>query len=284
MTTAVSPALPAPPAVTLPGRVWWALKDTWVLTRRSVVRIAREPEQLSDVTIQPVIFVLLFSYVFGSAIHLPGGGSYHQYLISGMFGMAMAGSAPGTAVGLTTDMSSGLIDRFRSLPIARAAVLAGRTTSDLVTQVLGIVVLVITGLAIGWRVHNGIADALAAVGLSLLFAFAMTWAGACAGMLLRSPESAQAMGFILFLPLSFVSNAFVPTQGMPGWLQTVANWNPMSAIASACRVLFGGPNPAATIHAWPMQHPELAVIIWSAGLIAVFAPTAVALYRRKVLR
>jgi len=283
-TAAVSPALPAPPAATLPGRVWWALKDTWVLTRRSVVRIAREPEQLSDVTIQPVIFVLLFSYVFGSAIHLPGGGSYHQYLISGMFGMAMAGSAPGTAVGLTTDMSSGLIDRFRSLPIARAAVLAGRTTSDLATQVLGIVVLVMTGLATGWRVHNGIADALAAVGLSLLFAFAMTWAGACAGMLLRSPESAQAMGFILFLPLSFVSNAFVPTQGMPGWLQAVANWNPMSAIASACRVLFGGPNPAATIHAWPMQHPELAVIIWSAGLIVVFAPTAVALYRRKVLR
>ncbi|HEU5417644.1 MAG TPA: ABC transporter permease [Streptosporangiaceae bacterium] len=162
--------------------------------------------------------------------------------------------------------------------------LAGRTTSDLVTQVLGIVVLVITGLAIGWRAHNGLADALAAVGLSMLFAFAMTWAGACAGMLLRSPEAAQAMGFILFLPLSFVSNAFVPTQGMPGWLQAVANWNPMSAIASACRVLFGGPNPAATIHAWPMQHPELAVIIWSAGLIAVFAPAAVALYRRKVLR
>lgn len=282
MTTAAMS--PAPPAATLPGRAWWGLKDTWVLTRRSVVRIAREPEQLADVTIQPVIFVLLFSYVFGSAIHLPGGGSYHQYLISGMFGMAMAGSAPGTAVGLTTDMTSGLIDRFRSLPIARAAVLAGRTTSDLVTQVLGIVVLVITGLAIGWRAHNGLADALAAVGLSMLFAFAMTWAGACAGMLLRSPEAAQAMGFILFLPLSFVSNAFVPTQGMPGWLQAVANWNPMSAIASACRVLFGGPNPAATIHAWPMQHPELAVIIWSAGLIAVFAPAAVALYRRKVLR
>ena len=283
-TVAVSPARPAPPAATLPARAWWGLKDTWVLTRRSVVRIAREPEQLADVTIQPVIFVLLFSYVFGSAIHLPGGGSYHQYLVSGMFGMAMAGSAPGTAVGLTTDMSSGLIDRFRSLPISRAAVLAGRTTSDLVTQLLGILVLVITGLAIGWRVHNGVADALAAVGLSLLFAFAMTWAGACAGMVLRSPEAAQAMGFILFLPLSFVSNAFVPTQGMPGWLQAVADWNPMSAIASACRVLFGGPNPAATIHAWPMQHPELAVIIWSAALIGVFAPTAVALYRRKVLR
>ena len=128
---------------------------------RSIARIAREPEQLADVTIQPVIFVLLFSYVFGSAIHLPGGGNYHQYLISGMFGMAMAGSAPGTAVGLTTDMSTGLIDRFRSLPMSRAAVLAGRTLADLLTQVLGIVVLIVTGLAVGWRIHNGPADALA---------------------------------------------------------------------------------------------------------------------------
>ncbi len=209
------------------------------------MRIAREPEQLADVTIQPVIFVLLFTYVFGSAIHLGGGGGYHQYLVSGMFGMTMAGSAPGTAVGLTTDMASGLIDRFRSLPISRAAVLAGRTVADLVTQVLGIVVLAATGLAIGWRIHNGIGDALAAAGLSLLFAFAMTWAGACAGMVLRSPESAQALGFILFLPLSFVSNAFVPTAGMPSWLRDFANWNPMSAVAATCRDLFGGANPAA---------------------------------------
>ncbi|MGD0377562.1 MAG: ABC transporter permease [Streptosporangiaceae bacterium] len=282
MTTAT---VAARPAVGQPGsRVIWAIKDTWVLARRSVARIAREPEQLSDVTIQPVIFVLLFAYVFGSAIHLPGGGGYHQYLVSGMFGMVMAGSAPGTAVGLTTDMSAGLIDRFRSLPIARSAVLAGRTLADLITQVLGIVVLTATGLAIGWRAQNGMADALAAIGLSLLFAYAMTWAGACAGMLLRSPEAAQAMGFIIFLPLSFVSNAFVPTQGMPGWLQAVANWNPMSAIATSCRALFGGPNPGAAVQDWPMQHPELAVLVWSAGLIAIFAPIAVGLYRRKVLR
>jgi ABC transporter DrrB family efflux protein len=238
------------------ARAWWAVKNTWVLARRSVVRIAREPEQLADVTIQPVIFVLLFTYVFGSAIHLPGGGSYHQYLISGMFGMAMAGSAPGTAVGLTTDMASGLIDRFRSLPMSRSAVLAGRTLSDLLTQVLGIIVLVATGLVVGWRIHNGVGDAVAAIGLSLLFAFAMTWAGACAGMLLRSPEAAQAIGFIIFLPLSFVSNAFVPTQGMPPWLRDFANWNPMSAVAAACRSLFGGPNPSATVQAWPMQHPS----------------------------
>jgi ABC transporter DrrB family efflux protein len=281
-------------AISLPGaslapepagaRLWWAVKDTWVLARRSIARIIREPEQLSDVTIQPVIFVLLFTYVFGSAIVLPGGGSYHQYLISGMFGMTMAGSAPGTAVGLTSDMSTGLIDRFRSLPMSRSAVLAGRTLADLLTQVIGIVVLVATGLAVGWRIHNGVGDALLAAALSLLFAFAMTWAGACAGMVLRSPEAAQAMGFIIFLPLSFVSNAFVPTQGMPSWLRVFANWNPMSAVAASCRTLFGGPNPAATVSAWPMQHPELAVVVWSVALIAIFAPTAVFLYRRKVLR
>jgi ABC-2 type transport system permease protein len=273
--TAIS--LPAGSAAGEPrlSAAWWALKNSLVLAKRSIARIAREPEQLLDVTIQPVIFVLLFTYVFGSAIHLAGGGSYHQFLISGMFGMTMAGTAPGTAVGLTTD-------RFRSLPIARSAVLAGRTMSDLATQVLGIVVLAGTGLAVGWRIQHGIGDALLAAALSLLFAFAMTWLGACAGMLLRSPETAQAMGFIFFLPLAFVSNAFVPTQGMPAWLRTFANWNPMSAVAATCRNLFGGNIPTPDV--WPMQHPELAVLIWSVGLIAIFAPTAVYLYRRKVLR
>jgi len=283
MTAAAIPAIPGP-AESLPNRLWWAVKDIWVLCRRSIARIAREPEQLMDVTIQPVVFVLLFSYVFGSAIHLPGGGSYHQYLISGMFGMAMAGSAPGTAVGLCADMTTGLIDRFRSLPIARSAVLAGRTVSDLITQILGILVIVATGLAIGWRAENSIGDAMLAIGLSVLFAFAMTWVGACGGMLMRNAEAAQAVGFLFFLPLTFCSNAFVPTQGMPTLLRDFANWNPMSAIAAACRTLFGGPNPAATVHAWPMQHPELAVLVWSIALIGIFAPAAVILYKRKVLR
>jgi len=266
------------------ARLWWAAKNTVVLAGRSIARIAREPEQLLDVTIQPVIFVLLFTYVFGSAIHLPGGGSYHQYLIGGMFGMSMAGSAPGTAVGISADMATGLIDRFRSLPMARSAVLAGRTIADLMTQVIGCVVLVATGLAVGWGIHRGIGDAVLAIALSLLMAFAMTWAGACAGMLLRNPEAAQAIGFIVFLPLAFVSNAFVPTQGMPTWLRAVANWNPLSAVAASCRQLFGNPNPAALEHVWPMQHPELATVIWSIALIAVFAPAAVYLYRRKALR
>jgi ABC-2 type transport system permease protein len=286
MTTAtIAPAQPGTLAAEpLLARAWWAVKDTWVLCKRSIARIRREPEQLMDVTIQPVIFVLLFTYIFGSAIRLPGGGSYHQYLISGMFGMAMAGSAPGTAVGLCADMTTGLIDRFRSLPINRAAVLAGRTTADLITQVLGIGVLVATGLCIGWRAENGMGNALVAIGLSALFAFAMTWVGACAGMVMRNAEAAQAAGFMFFLPLTFCSNAFVPTQGMPTVLRDFANWNPMSAIAAACRTLFGGPNPANAVDAWPMQHPELAVIYWSIGLIAIFAPLAVVLYRRKVLR
>ena len=145
----------------------------------------------------------------------------------------------------------------------------------------GTVVVAAVGLAIGWRIHSSVADAAAAFGLALLFGYAFTWVGAWLGMMLRSPEAAQQMGFVLFLPLMFVSNAFVPTQGMPGWLQPIAEWNPMSALAAAARSLFGNPNPAASVQAWPMQHPELAVLGWSAVLLAVFAPLAVRLYRRK---
>jgi ABC-2 type transport system permease protein len=271
-------------AESLPSQAWWALRNTLVLARRGVERIVREPSQLLDVTVQPVIFVLLFVYVFGSAIAVPGGGSYHEYLIGGMFGMALVGTAQGTAVGVSTDMATGLTDRFRSLPIAQSAVLTGRVIADLLTEVVAILVLVITGLAVGWRIHNGLGDALLALGLCLLIAFAMTWVGATAGMLVKNPEAAAAVGFIFFLPMVFVSNTFVPTQGMPEWLRVVADWNPVSAVASACRKLFGNPNPSSSISAWPMQHPELATLAWSIGLIAIFAPLAVYLYRRKTLR
>jgi ABC transporter DrrB family efflux protein len=272
-----------PPAARQAGRARWFINDVAVLTWRSLARIIREPESLMDVTLQPVVFVLLFAYVFGGAITLPGGGSYHEYLIGGMLGMGLASTAPGTTVGLVTDMSTGIIDRFRSLPMSRAAVLAGRSIADLATQVIGTLVVAGTGLAIGWRVHSSPAGVLTAFGLALLFGYAFTWAGACLGMVLRSPESAQQVGFMLFLPLTFISNAFVPTQGMPGWLQPVAEWNPLSALAAASRHLFGNPNPAALAHSWPMQHPELAVIGWSAVMLAVFAPLAVRLYRRKSL-
>jgi len=259
------------------------LTDVWVLVKRSIARIRREPETLGDVTFMPVIFILMFAYVFGGAIGLPGGGSYHEYLIGGMLGMGLAQTAPGVAVALVTDMSTGLIDRFRSLPMSRWAVLTARTIAELLKQMISAVIVTGVGLAIGWRVHTGPAHVAAAFGLALLFGYAFTWAGICLGLALRSPEAAQQTGFLIFLPLTFVSSAFVPTQSMPGWLQPVAEWNPMSALAAACRRLFGNPDPAAGLHAWPMQHPELAVTCWAAAMLAVFAPLAVHLYRRKAL-
>jgi ABC transporter DrrB family efflux protein len=253
----------------------------WVLTRRSLARIRREPETLSDVTIQPVMFVLMFAYVFGGAIGIPGGGDYHSYLIGGMLGMGLAQTAPGTAVAVVSDMETGLIDRFRSLPMSRAAVLTARTLADLLTQVIGAAVVALVGVAIGWRITGGFGDAVEAFALALLFGYAFTWAGVCLGMVLRSAETAQQAGFIIFLPLTFISSAFVPTQGMPGWLQPVAEWNPMSSLAAACRQLWGNPNPAAAVHAWPAQHPELAVLCWSVGLLLIFAPLATHLYQSK---
>jgi len=257
------------------------LSDVWVLTKRSIARIRREPETLSEVTIQPVMFVLMFAYVFGGAINIPGGGSYHEYLIGGMLGMGLAQTAPGTAVAVVTDMSTGLIDRFRSLPMSRAAVLTARTIADLLTQMIGAAVVAGVGLAIGWRVHTSAGDVIEAFALALLFGYAFTWAGVCLGMVLRSPEAAQQTGFVIFLPLTFISSAFVPTQGMPGWLQPIAEWNPLSSLAAACRELFGNPNPAAAVQVWPAQHPELAVLCWSAAMLVVFAPLAVRLYRSK---
>src|ERR1700734_2331144 len=209
------------------------LTDVWVLTKRSIARIRREPETLSDVTIQPVLFVLMFAYVFGGGIG--GGDKYHSYLIGGMLGMSLAQTAPGTAVAIVSDMETGLIDRFRSLPMSRAAVLTARTIADLLTQVIGGIVVALVGLAIGWRIHNGAGDAMEAFALALLFGYAFTWLGVCLGMVLRTPEAAQQTGFIIFLPLTFISSAFVPTQGMPGWLQPVAEWNPMSSLAAAGR-------------------------------------------------
>ena len=257
--------------------------DVRVLVKRSIARIAREPETLADVTFLPVIFILMFAYVFGGAIALPSGGNNHEYLIGGMLGMGLAQTAPGVAVALVTDMSTGLIDRFRSLPMSRWAVLVARSIAELLTQLIGAAVVVCVGLAIGWRVHTGAADVAEALALALLFGYAFTWVGVCLGMVLRSPEAAQQTGFIIFLPLTFISSAFVPIQGMPGWLQPIAIWNPMSALAAACRELFGNPNPAAAVDAWPMQHPELAVVCWSVALLLVFAPLAVRQYRRKVL-
>ncbi len=252
-----------------------------VLTGRNLVHIAREPLQLSDVTIQPVLFTILFVYVFGSGVALPGGASYADFAVAGLLALNLTTSSMGTAVGLSTDLTTGVIDRFRTLPIWRPAVLVGRTLTDLVNATICTTIVALTGLVVGWRPDASMLSVLAGFALFLLFSFALSWATACLGIVSKSAESAQGIGLIVLFPLAFVSNALVPTAHMPTILQTVANWNPVSAVTAAARDLFGNPNPSATIDAWPMQHPILASLLWSAVLLAVFAPLASSLYRRR---
>jgi len=258
----------------------WALSDVGVLTGRALARIVSTPEQVLNVTVQPVVLVLLFSYVFDGAIRLPGGGNYRDYLIAGVIAVNMGAAAQGAAISMAVDRTTGLVDRLRALPMSRAAFIAGRTLADLVTAVLAAAVAAGTGLAVGWRVHGSPAGIAAAAGLALLFGYCAAWAGACVGMLARGPEAAQAVGLTVIVPLSLTSNAFIATTAMPGWLQAVADWNPVSVLAAACRQRLGNPNPAAAIAAWPMRHPELASAAWSLALLAVLMPVTVWLYVR----
>jgi ABC-2 type transport system permease protein len=259
----------------------WALSDVGVLTGRALTRIASTPEQVLNVTVQPVVLVLLFSYVFDGAIKLPGGGNYRDYLVAGVIAVNMGAATQGAAISMAVDQSTGLVDRLRALPMSRLAFIAGRTLADLVTSVLAATVAAGTGLAVGWRVHGSPAGIAGAAGLALLFGYCAAWAGACVGMLARGPEAAQGVGLTVIVPLSLTSNAFIVTTAMPGWLQAVADWNPVSVLAAACRQLLGNPDPAAAISAWPMRHPEVASAAWSLALLAVLMPVSVWLYVRR---
>jgi ABC-2 type transport system permease protein len=255
-------------------------RDVAVLTRRNLVHIAREPLQLSDVTVQPVLFTLLFVYVFGAGVVLPGG-SYKSFAIAGLLGLNLTTSAMGTAVGLSTDLNSGVIDRFRTLSMWRPAVLVGRTLADVLTAAICAMFVAVTGLIVGWRPEGSVLSTLGGFGVFLLFSYALSWGCACLGMVSKGPESAQSVGLVILFPLAIVSNALVPTEHMPAVLRVIANWNPVSAVTAAARHLFANPNPSASIHAWPMQHPVLASLLWSVALIAIFAPLASLLYRRR---
>jgi ABC transporter DrrB family efflux protein len=257
------------------------LCDVLVLTGRNLVHIAREPLQLSDVTVQPVLFTLLFVYVFGAGVVLPGGGSYTNFAIAGLLALNLTTSSMGTAVGLSSDLNSGVIDRFRTLPMWRPAVLVGRSLADLATAVVCAGIVAATGLVIGWRPGGSFLATLAGFGIFLLFSYALSWGCACLGMVSKGPESAQGVGLVILFPLAIVSNALVPTQRMPTVLRVVADWNPVSAVSSAARQLWHNPNPSASIGAWPMQHPVTASLLWCALLIVVFAPLATILYRRR---
>jgi ABC-2 type transport system permease protein len=257
------------------------LRDVAVLTSRNLVHIKREPLQLSDVTVQPVLFTLLFVYVFGSGVVLPGGGSYKDFAIAGLLAMNLTTSAMGTAVGLSTDLGSGVIDRFRTLSMWRPAVLVGRSLADVMTAAICASFVAATGLLIGWRPDAGVASIIGGFAIFLLFSYALSWGCACLGMISKSPESAQGVGLVILFPLAIVSNALVPTERMPALLRTIADWNPVSAVTTASRELLGNPNPSASIHTWPMQHALLASLLWSFALIAIFAPLATHLYRRR---
>jgi ABC transporter DrrB family efflux protein len=244
--------------------------DTLVLARRNLMRIPRQPDLLIAYTIQPVMFVLLFVYVFGGAIQVPGG-RYADFLLPGIFVQAVVFGSAQTGIGLADDLSRGMVDRFRSLPMARSAVLAGRTLADLVRNVFVILLMAVVGYLVGFRFQAGVLRALAAVCLVALLGYAFSWISAAVGLLARDPESAQAAGFVWLFPLVFASSIFVPVETMPSWLASFARVSPMTAAADAARALSLG-GPAGT--------PALRTLLWVAVILAVFVPLAVTRYRR----
>lgn len=279
ITSTLETATPHPGSRVSRGLVG-ALSNTWVMTRRNLVHISREPMQLSDVTLQPLLFTALFIFLFGGAIPIPGGGSDADFLLAGILALNLITSTMGTAVGLSTDLHEGMIDRFRTLPVWRAAVLVGRSFADFLTSLLCATIVGVTGLVVGWRPHAAFISVLGGFALALFFSYSVAWMSACVGINSKSPESSASFGFIVLFPLTFLSNAMVPTQHMPGWLQAIATWNPVSAVVAGTRVMWGNPNPSASIDAWPMQHPILAALLWSTAILAVAAPLAVHLFKR----
>jgi ABC-2 type transport system permease protein len=257
-----------------------ALTDGWVVTKRNLIKIKRIPDLLIFSTIQPIMFVVLFAYVFGGAIAIPGV-NYREYLMAGIFTQTVMFGAGITAIGLADDMQKGIIDRFRSLPMSRSAVLVGRTTSDLLNNVLVLVIMVICGLLVGWRTHTNAFEVAAGFLLLLGFGYAMSWVMAVIGLSVRSVEVAQTAGFIWMFPVTFLSNSFIATDTLPGWLQPVADWNPFSSIVLALRDLWGNaPAGAARGDGFPADHPLLLSVVWIVGLVVVFVPFAISRYRR----
>ena len=257
--------------------------DTWVIARRGLLHMRRQPEALTDATIQPIMFVLLFAFVFGGAIAVPGGGSYKEFLMGGIFAQTIVFGAFGVAIALANDRTNGAIDRFHSLPIARSSVLAGHAVASLIKSLLPIVLMSITGFIIGWRIHTGPLDILAAYGLMVGFSFAMIWVGVLLGSLVATPEGVQGIGFVVIFPITFIASTFVPARTLPSVLQTFAEWNPVSSLSGSLRHLFG--NPGGTPYPggpWPIQHPIAYTVIWIAAIVLICSPLAVRGYQRSI--
>lgn len=271
----------------------WAVADGAVVAKRNLIKIKRVPEVLVWVLMSPIMFVLLFVYVFGSSIEIPGI-PYREWLIAGIFAQTVVFGATFTGAGIADDMAKGIIDRFRSLPMSRSAVIVGRTASDVVYNVLSIGIMAITGLIVGWRIHSSVADAVAGFLLLLLFSYAFSWVMAYVGLLVPSVEVINNASFMVIMPLTFISNAFVPLENLPGPLQTFAEWNPVSAVTQSVRELFGNaPSPEVIAQlqasgvdvpnlsdAWSLQNPILYTLIWIGIILAVFIPLSVRQYRQ----
>lgn len=246
--------------------------DTWTSTLRVLLNYRHSPGLLAASLAVPVVMVVVFGYVFGSAMQVPGGGDYREFLMPGLFAMVATNGVMPTMVGAARDVGRGVTDRLRSMPVSRTGLLLGQTLADLLVSAVVLALLALVGLAVGWRARHGLADAAEAFALLLLFRFVMTWVGTLLGLAVGKEEAAGQLAVVVF-PLAMITNAYVPTGGMPGWLRTVADWNPISAVVHACRELFG--NPSAAADAWPMQHAVLASLLWSAVLLLTCGPLAV---------
>jgi ABC-2 type transport system permease protein len=273
-STSTSAARPAPAT----GSLGAAARDGLIVMWRNLKRIPRIPELAIFAILQSIMFVLLFAFVFGGAIPLPGGGSYREFLMPGIFAQTIVFAAGTTAIGIADDIGKGIIDRFRSLPMARSAVLSGRSLSDVVYNGGILIVLMVSGLAVGWTVRTGAGNLVAGIALLLLFAFAMSWVGIFLGLSVPTVEVAQQAVFTALFPITFISNVFVPPQTLPSWLQPVAEWNPTSTLTGALRELWGNPNPFAS-DSFPSQNPVLVTLVWVVVIIAVFGPLGVRKYR-----
>jgi len=274
-STALSTTAPGP------GRLGWLVADSLAIAGRSLAHIRQIPEKLFDVTLQPLMFVLLFSFVFGGVIAVPGGGDYHEYLIGGILVQTLAFGMMGPGVSMATDLGEGILDRFRSLPMLRPAFLLGHLTAELAASVLAIAIMVISGLIVGWQINSDPLEALACFGLLGLLAITMLWLGTLIGVIARSPDVVQGIAFLVIFPLTFVASTFVPVAGLPAGLRQVAEYNPVSAWAAAVRTLFGNPTATPADAGWPLQHPVLASVLWCLAILAVVVPLTLRAYRRR---
>jgi ABC-2 type transport system permease protein len=261
------------------------VSDSLVITRRNLIKVKRVPDLIVFATLSPIMFVLLFRYVFGGAINVPGDISYAEFLLPGIFAQTVVFGSTITGASLADDLQKGLIDRFRSLPMSRSAVLIGRTVADLGLNAISIAVMAITGLIVGWRINSSFGEAVAGFAILLVFAYSISWLMAMVGLLVRTPEVVNNASFIVIFPITFVANTFVPLESFPAVLRTFAEWNPVSAVVQAARNLFGNvPAGMPTPDVWSLQHPALYTLIWTALILAVFVPLSVRMYQRTASR